>query len=157
MALRIDSDLLAKEEAWQLGYGRFKYCGLREDPFGKPPDLQANSLQNKIRTSSWGVSLCLANKAGLLCCCAVSQAPAALARLPLPDVDARELQGWSGASNCGFVQQCMSGQSQASGSYKGAFQTSLRWRFVLTSAPSSDARRNVPRLYHLSCKSGFAA
>ncbi|CAE7726407.1 retm [Symbiodinium pilosum] len=60
MALRIDSDLLAKEEAWQLGYGRFKYCGLREDPFGKPPDLQA---------------------------------PAALARLPLPDVDARELQG----------------------------------------------------------------
>ena len=31
---------LSEEVAWQRGYGRYKYCGLREDPSGKPPEWQ---------------------------------------------------------------------------------------------------------------------
>ena len=36
---------IAKEEAWQSGYGRYKYCGLRADLFSTPPTLQAQILR----------------------------------------------------------------------------------------------------------------
>lgn len=36
-----ESEPSSAEVAWQRGYGRYKYCGLREDPSGKPPEWQA--------------------------------------------------------------------------------------------------------------------